>query len=306
MSTPKKPFVWKEIPQREKLYVGIIAALVIACGVLTWKVFDSSTTVQQISLYNENLEQDKDALNKELDEMLAQYENLETDNKGLQEDILKQKEQIEKMKDELDKNKGNVQLIRKYQKEVTTLRTIIKGYVVTIGSLNTLNQDLRYENTNIKEKLTDSQKQYERLNSEAKDLQGIVRKASKLNTYNLTFEGIRLRNSGKQTETSRSDRIELLKVCFTLEENVTTKPGKKNIYVQIFNPNGEVVLNQSNPEDKSAPESFSSVREITYENQRMDVCVYTNLNGQELIEGEYAVKIFEAGDLIGTVNTTFK
>ena len=108
MSTPKKPFVWKEIPQREKLYVGIIAALVIACGVLTWKVFDSSTTVQQISLYNENLEQDKDALNKELDEMLAQYENLETDNKGLQEDILKQKEQIEKMKDELDKNKSSM------------------------------------------------------------------------------------------------------------------------------------------------------------------------------------------------------
>lgn len=306
MAQEKKSFNWKEIPQKEKVYLGVIVVLVIACAALSWMVFETKTTVQEITLFNEGLESDKDALNQELDEMLEKYDALETDNVELQEDIIEQKEQIEKLKDEIEKNKGNVRLIAKYKKEVGTLRTIMQGYVVTIDSLNTLNQNLRIENTDIKEKLSTSRKEYQRLSDEASNLEGIVKKASKLQARGITFEGIRLRNSGKQAETSRAGRVEIFKVCFTLSANETTKPGAKTLFVEVVGPDGNVVMAQQNPDSKGVPAVYSSSREISYENQEMDVCVYANLNGSEAKEGDYAVKIYEAGVLIGEASTSFK
>ncbi|TXC78981.1 coiled-coil domain-containing protein [Luteibaculum oceani] len=299
-------FNWKELPSREKLYLGIIAFLVIACGALSWMMFENRSTIEQINLYNENLAQDKNALNDELNEMLAQYNELETDNTELQEEIITQKEKIEELQDEIAKNKGNIALIRKYKREVTTLRTIMKGYVVTIDSLNTLNKTLITENTNIKQQLSSTQQEYNRLNSTAQELKGKVKKASILQTFNVLFEGIRLRNSGKQSETGRARRIEILKVCFTLGENITTAPGKKKIYIAVENSEGQVILPKQNGQDPDAPPVYTEMREVEYENEQMDVCIYANLNGEELPEGDYLVKIFEAGEQIGSARESFK
>ncbi len=296
----------KDASNREKLYLGIIAVLVVLCGFLTWQFFANRTTVENIALYNQNLQEDKKALNNELDEMLAQYDELETDNQELQSEIIQQKDRIEELQEEIEKNKGNVALIRKYKKEVTTLRTIMKGYVVTIDSLNTLNQNLMTENTTIKRELSSSQQKNQQLSSQKENLEGIVRKASVLDTKNFTFEGIRIRNSGKQTDTRNAQRIELFKVCCTLEENITTKPGEKILYVKVFDPSGKIVAPEENPSDPNAPGTFSSKRAINYANREMDVCVYVNLNGVELPEGDYTVKMYEAGAEIGQANANFR
>ncbi|MGB0166013.1 MAG: coiled-coil domain-containing protein [Luteibaculum sp.] len=306
MNQDQKNWNWKEIPPREKLYLGVIAALVVVCAFLAWQYFENKTTVQNISLYNDSLEQDKEALNQELDEMLAQYNELETDNKELQSEILNQKDRIEELQKEIEKSKGNIALIRKYKKEVGTLRTIMKGYVVTIDSLNTLNQNLMYENTSIKRELSSTRDDNQRLSTQKKDLENIVKKASVLTARNLLFEGIRLRNNGKQVETNRANKVELLKTCFTLEENVTTKPGRKNIYMVISDSDGNVMYPKQSDTDGEAPPQFTALREIEYLNREMEVCIYANLEGEELPEGDYSVKLIEAGETIGKATTSFK
>ena len=51
-------------------------------------------------------------------------------------------------------NASNVQLIKKYKSEITTMREIMKSYIVQIDSLNTRNKILVAENTEIRQQIT--------------------------------------------------------------------------------------------------------------------------------------------------------
>ena len=54
-------------------------------------------------------------------------------------------------------NASNVQLIKKYKSEITTMREIMKSYIVQIDSLNTRNKILVAENTEIRQQITQVQ-----------------------------------------------------------------------------------------------------------------------------------------------------
>ena len=61
-------------------------------------------------------------------------------------DLEKERTRIVKL---LSINASNVQLIKKYKSEITTMREIMKSYIVQIDSLNTRNKILVAENTEI-------------------------------------------------------------------------------------------------------------------------------------------------------------
>ena len=69
---------------------------------------------------------------------------------------------LRKRKQELFKllsiNASNIQLIKKYKSEISTMREIMKSYIVQIDSLNTRNKILVAENTEIKQQITQVQK----------------------------------------------------------------------------------------------------------------------------------------------------
>ena len=65
--------------------------------------------------------------------------------------LQKQKNKIVQL---LSVNASNVQLIKKYKSEITTMREIMKSYIVQIDSLNTRNKMLVSENTEIKQQIT--------------------------------------------------------------------------------------------------------------------------------------------------------
>lgn len=297
-----------ETNPREKIYLGVIIGLTLLCGVLTWQVFSTKTEVQNISVAKNNAETERNEIKDELNEMLQQYDEMSTDNEQLSAEVLAQKDQIKDMLDQIEKNKGNVRLIRKYKKEVGTLRTIMKGYVVTIDSLNTLNQTLVSENTTIKGDLSQSRSKNENLQKENEELGGIVVKASLLKTFNVGFEGLKLRSNGNQSETSRANKVELFKSCFTVAENQITKPGDKDLFVRVIQPNGTVIKNTSEDTFKSAAGDdlvYSAKRTINYQNAQMDVCIYVNLDA-EMAEGEYTIEIFDLGEKIGIAKLELK
>jgi hypothetical protein len=51
---------------------------------------------------------------------------------------------------------------------------------------------------------------------------------------------------------------------------------------------------------------FSDAKEINYNNQRIDVTIYYDLKGETAIKGNYKVKIYCEGSLIGTDSFTLK
>lgn len=299
----------KRFDKNDKIYIGVIAALVLIIGYLTWQVFDQKTFIDSVVLQQDELEEEKDQLTGELQEMLQEYDNLETENEELNEEVLKQKEEIKGLLEDIEKNKHNTRMMYKYKKEVTSLRTIMRGYVVTIDSLNTLNQNLSEENFHIRGELGSVRNRYNELTDEKSKLEDRISRGATLAALNMEASGVRIRTNGRQATTWRSGRTEMVRACFTLEENKVTEPGDKNIFMRVTMPDGSVLLEEGATEDSHMINTengklvYSAMRTINYENKNLDACVYCEIN-KDLPAGDYKVELFEAKKLIGS--TTFK
>jgi len=113
--------------------------------------------------------------------------------------------------------------------------------------------------------------------------------------------GVRILSSGRQRETSRADRADMIKVCFTLLENRISEPGSKLLHLRITGPNEKVLA--SGEED-----GYSASRTIDYANDRLDACVfYTNEGGEiNLDSGSYLIEILEEEAVIGSTTINLR
>lgn len=292
---------------REKVYLGIITTLVIAVGVLIFQLYQNKTNIQNITVVNNDLQNDKQQLTNELNDMLQQYNDLETNNKELQGEMLEQKQKIQDLLEDVKNNKANVAKIRKFKKEVGTLRVIMKGYVVTIDSLNTLNQELITENQTISTRLTESKKTNQNLLSEKENLAGIVKTASRLQISEQEILGLRQRSSGAFAKSSRASRIAKFETCFLLLENKTTKAEEKQVFVRLLKPDGTLIQTAESQEFFVSEETLmsSASKTFPYDNKETDVCVYVAVS-EELAPGIYTMMYYESGALIGSKTIELK
>jgi cell division septum initiation protein DivIVA len=248
---------------------------------------------------------EKEDVTKLLEDMLAQYDTLSTDNEELKTQMAAQQQQIEALMDKV-KN-GNYSLV-KAKKEIGTLKSIMQGYVVTIDSLNQLNKALTAENINTKQELGEVKGQKAALEVTGKELAEVIARGSVLRSTVMTATGIFERSSGKQVDTERAKKAEQVKCCFTLGENLTAKPGTKTLYVRIISPDGSV-LRAADGDNRfkynGVEGEFSAKREADYQNKPLDMCVYWKAAGP-MASGQYIVEVYESGGQVGTTSFNLK
>lgn len=291
-----------------KVYLGIIAALLLAVAYLGYNLNKTSGNLLVQTEENENLEIERQSLELDLQKMRFSYDTLKTENSLLMAEMADQQLQIEGL---LSKVKDKNWSISKLKKETETLREIMKGYIFTIDSLNQLNQTLIAENQELSSRVETVEGQNKELLERQENMEGLIATGQILQTTALNATAIRLTSSGKQRETTRANRAEMIKACFTVMENRIAKPGDKLIYMRIIAPNGNVLPSAegvvSSDFEGEGSQNFSVVRTIDYNNQRMDVCVfYTVPEGMELPGGDYKMFIYEGSQKIGTIDLALK
>ena len=179
---------------------------------------------------------------------------LETENEDMRSELELQKTKIE---DLLQKVKNGNWEIHKLKKEASTLREIMKGYIVTIDSLNTLNQTLIVENTNVKKKLDTEKSRNDELVKTNSGLNDKVSIAQRLKAFNVRAYGVRVKSNNTGKETDKAKRAEKIRVCFDVAENRLTEAGRKDLYVRILTPDGRVFAKNT---DDSHRFEFNGVR----------------------------------------------
>jgi hypothetical protein len=203
--------------------------------------------------------------------------------------------------------RGNYDL-SKAKKEAETLRKIMKGYVATIDSLNQANQLLTAENLTIKQELGEEKAQKDALTTQKQELEGKISKGSVLHTTTINAGALFMRNNGKQVETDRANKAEMVKCCFTLGENRVTNAGDKTLYMRVISPDG-TVLPATDGDNRfkfnGVEGEFSARREVNYQNQPVDVCIFWT-GTSELRTGQYIVEVYEAGALVSKANFNLK
>lgn len=297
-----------EAPASKKRNIALILLALIAVVFAVLYFTKSSELVEKEEIISE-IELDKLQLKSDLQEMLIQYDTITVQNDQLNAEMLAQQEQIRDMLKQIDKHKDDAWIIHKLKKEAATLREIMKGYIVTIDSLNTLNIDLRKDNKFLAEELSQAKTQAQKLEKAKEGLEDIVAGGSVLQADNLSSVGIRVRNNGKQVEVNRAGRAEMIRTCATIAQNRITEAGKKTVHLRIISPEG-VVLDLSDGSDNrfefdGVSGKFSVKRVFDYQNESMELCIFYTAQ-DELPSGKYIVEMYERGTLIGKTELDLK
>ncbi len=281
------------------LLLGTVGYLAIEINSLNEK----NKSLSQESKYEKaKLEDERDKVMFDLEKMSFSYDTLMVANDSMNLEFIEQKKQIETL---LQKVKSKDYSLYKIKEEANTLRRIMKDYIHTIDSLNTLNINLQNSLTEKNNELSKVQNENQNIKTENLELLETVAKGSILQASNIIAQGIRIKNSGKQVETTKASRVNMLKGCFTLVENKIAASGNLFIYMRIISPEGKV-LTSSIPESiltgNNTSIDISVKRQINYQNTNTDVCVYYEVD-ETLNSGTYLVEIYSGKYKIG--NTSF-
>ena len=305
------------------LLVIIVSYLAYEVSVLSQKNHAFKQEISEMIKENEEMNQiiinqdivseaDGENLKENLKLLLFSYDSLEQNNSVAIDSINTQREKINNLMQEVDKldkkSKKDWRKIYKLKKEAETLRNIMKGYIHTIDSLNTLNINLSNDLTEKTQKLSNVSKENKKIIKQNEALQKQVAIGAVLQINNVLSSGIRIRSSGAQSETTRASKTNMIKTCFSIIENKLAQAGDKEIYIRILDSEGNLlksptpltIINQQKEELK-----MSSKRTINYQNQNTDLCIFYEIENS-ISAGNYIIEVYAEGFLIGETSIALR
>ena len=276
--------------------IGMIATLIILAGALIFLVFMYFDQKNKMVEMETVLTQEKDSLANELRLMVHGYDTLRTNNDTLNANLQKEKTRIVKL---LSINSSNIQLIKKYKSEITTMREIMKSYIVQIDSLNTRNKILSVENIDIRQQITQVRNTNTELSKVKEELNTKVEIASVIQAKDIVAVSL----NKKRKETSRINLLDKLRICFTLRENPLAKAGQKDVYMRVIRPDSLVITNSPDNlfDYKGSKIIYSANRAVDYINQDIEMCIFLDNTGDFII-GNYSVELYLENNIIGRTN----
>ncbi len=307
------------------IYLLVILALFIALAYMAYLISAKNKEINILKNKNTELESDMQGMNdmlssrvggdmtndlkKDFVKMLDVYDALIEKDASKSDSLNVQKQKIQSLIDKINSNKKlSAREIFTLRKENETLRNIMKGYVQQIDSLNTLNVEL---SSNLETKTTQLNQTIEERNqfkSDADASAAQVKKGSKLQAFSINSVGLRLKINNTTEETTKAKNCVQIKSSFTISENPLTPAGKKTVYMQIINPEGKTLQSKSSyvVSTDNGNIAYSDKKDIDYNNQSIDLAIFYDLGGEEAVNGNYKVKIFCDGQLIGSDSFTLK
>ena len=275
----------------------ILSLLVILIIVAGFFIFNQRQQMQDLVAQSEL---DKTELSDEYQDLSLAYEGVRNTLRNDSLIVLIENEQmkVQRLMDELRTVKAtNVRRINELKKELSTLRTIMRGYVMQIDSLNTANQKLTQEKDKVTQQYRVATQTIGQLSQEKDELTERVTMASKLDATNISVMGINKKNKSEK----KIKRMEQLVINFKISKNITAPVGEKTIFLRIQKPDDDVLVkNRANVftyENKEI--NYSSKRLIEYEGEEVPVAIYWPIE-EYLSPGTYRADIFADGNLIGS------
>lgn len=273
-----------------RIVIIILSVILVALSVLYFSIH------RQQMRDNELLQADRDSIQNDLGRLMTDYDNLQVTNDTITANLTIERDRADSLMTRLKKERSwNLAKIKQYEKEVGTLRTIMKGYIHQIDSLNTLNKQLISENVTFRKEISSARLRADMAEEKAAELDNKVKVGSVIRARDIRLAALNARSK----PVSRVKNAERLRVDFVLSANELAEPGDKTIYVRITSPDGYVLTTEAMPTFEFEGErlSYSAMREVDYQNQDLEVGIYFNSTG--FSAGTYLVELYCEGRLIG-------
>ena len=281
-----------------KVLTGILAVALVALSIYTIKFYNEEKENKEI------LQKEKSVIEDELNELIVKYDEAIEENEIMDQDLVNARDRISRLLDSVKDNEANLVLISRYRREIGNLKAEKDRLFRVVDSLSAQNQQLTtsLDSTNValeeRTRLSDS------LQTTNQSLSTKVDKASRLKITSLSGEGVIVRNSGKLVENDNNRRVDQIRTCFTITSNDLAEPGEKNMYVQVYNPENELVGDEIVVQHEGGTMVYSAASKVFYENEELDVCILAKTIEDRLLEGNYKVYVYNDAMLLGTGSFT--
>jgi FtsZ-binding cell division protein ZapB len=283
---------------------GILGLLVVVLAVAVYLLIDTRKNLNLVSSdlaeKTEFFRIERDSLERELREIYYEYDSLETDNIDLQVQMKEQQQKIDRL---IAIQADDAYKIKMYQREMETLRSVLRSYIVQIDSLNMENQELMAENKQLRNSEMRLASEKEQLEKDKSQLEEIRNLATTLQASEINLVLLNKRDN----ETKRIRTAEKVRVDFLIRANKVTPAGEKIIYLRIIRPDevllGSPELEMIDADGEQLPASASRI--INYENEDLPVSIFWTNDG-ELVPGEHTVELYSEGKPIGNASFVLK
>ena len=270
-------------------YALMAVAAVLACA-LAYVWLSKSSLVR-------DLNQEKKELTAQIVSLQGDYEHLSSDYDTINSQLDSSREEIAQLVERIKKTDAtNRAKMRQYERELGTLRSIMRGYIVQIDSLNNLNHKLTVQAAEARKEAAESKKRNEQLTEQVETLTGRVAVGSVIKARGIRLEAY----NGSDKQTDRSSRVVRMMVSLTLSENELAPTGPVRVYVRVKDPEGYLLQDGSQASFTFGGEALSATasREVDYEGRDVEMSIYIN-NIPSYTKGVYTAEVYTLQSMLG-------
>ena len=276
--------------QKDNRFLKILLAIFLIglIGVSVW----SYNTFQE----NEDI---KTALNEEKLKIQEDLKNIEADytleiEKGnaLSADITEARDRITRLVDSVSKLEGDVKVLSRVRTQLNTIKKERDLLQDRINTLEVINENLTMVNDSTLAALNTEIIKNQNQNSTIANLNSNMARAATLIPTNFKPVGVIIRNSGAHKEHEKARRVDDIKVCFTLPENPLAATGVTSFYLQVINPENNIMGANKTEEFDGQKLTYSKVVQFNYKSKELDLCELVNANEDQIVKGRYRINLY--------------
>ena len=273
------------------IMIAMIVVAVLLAAALAYVLWQKNSLVGE-------LEKDKAALTEQIEALQTDYENLSSDYDAINLQLDSSREEVAQLVDRIKNTEAtNRAKMRQYEKELGTLRSIMRGYIVQIDSLNQLNHKLTADAAAARREAAEHRRLNEQLTAQVEDLTGKVTTGSIIKARGLRLEGYN--SAGKVADRSRS--VVRLLATLSLVENALAEQGPIRVYIRVKDPSGNLLSDGRATTFQYGEERLQATasREVDYMGQEIELSIYVN-NIPAFEKGIYTCEAYTEQSRLGS------
>jgi hypothetical protein len=275
----------------KKVMYALIAVAVLLAGALAYVWWDKTSLVNELNVEKEELTSQMIALQNDYATLSSDYDTINSQLDSSREEVSQLIERIKKTE------ATNRSKMRQYEKELGTLRSIMRNYIVQIDSLNTLNKKLKADAAAARREAAESRRQSEELSKTVESLSDQVAVGSVIKARGLKLEAY----NASDKVTDRSSRVVRMIATLSLVENDLAEKGPVRVYIRVKDPDGILLTNSSQRTFSVAggePMISTTSREVDYQGKEIDLGIYIN-DIPNFVKGIYTVEAYTEQTKLG-------
>ena len=295
--------------------IGLVIALLGTWGYIIWDKSKVKETIQQKDMQYSSVVSEKDTLKSLLDEATMRYDVLKTSNAkkdstitAKDRDIAEKKSRIQAI---LSKAGATKEELAQAKVLIASLNTDIESYKTQVETLKGQNQQLTVEKQAVTNQRDEVIKNFDSAKSVIKAKEDVIDVGSTLHASAFNIAGINRKNSGKEKETTKAKKVDMLRITFTLDENRIAASGNKDLYVCITGPDGKPVAVEAlgsgmfrtrDGDDKT----FTQKVQVQYTQGQRQIVSFDWKQNTPFLVGDYKIEVYHNGFKIGEGINHFK